>query len=314
MVVCGPAGGFLDYPSATSEPPLLLPTPAGLSLLSTSQHRFLATVPYDLQQLVLATNPEPAAARLLQAHAHFLKGNPKSYALITQLRSAAMGGVGGDDETLKAGVRTLVSIVKHLTVPSDEGVVQHAGTAAIQKQILAAAAWGRGFLEEYERDGDEGVVIAGQGLRVLNALSNYTVGIPLSWQQSVPFEPDCIPRLVLIDCAFARRYESIDKHLLLSLLTSRSLHLLALRLAAFLDLPTAPVLAHWAKTLVSSETAGTAGSEADAALVRRIKGKLGKGKGGIYESVAREAWKAGRRGLALSVSCHQFLQSIAVQR
>lgn len=99
------------------------------------------------------------------------------------------------------------------------------------------------------------------------------------------------------------RYESVDKHLLLSLLTSRSLHLLALRLAAFLDLPSAPVLEHWAKTLVSSDTVGAgAGGEADAALVRRIRGKLGKGKGGVYESVAREAWKAGRRGLALNVS------------
>jgi hypothetical protein len=101
----------------------------------------------------------------------------------------------------------------------------------------------------------------------------------------------------------SHRYESVDKHLLLSLLTSRSLHLLALRLAAFLDLPSAPVLEHWAKTLVSSETTGGGSGEADASLVRRIKGKLGKGKGGVYESVAREAWKAGRRGLALNVGC-----------
>lgn len=155
-----------------------------MSLLSPSHHRFLATVPYDLQQLVLATDPEPAAARLLQAHAHFLKGNPRSYALITQLRSA---GSQGDDETLKDGVKTLVAIAKDLTLPSDENGLQQAGTPAIQKQLLAAVAWGRGFLEEHEREGDEGVVDAGKGLRVLNALSDWTVGIPLSWQQWVSF-------------------------------------------------------------------------------------------------------------------------------
>lgn len=183
LVVCGPGGGYLDYPSPSGEPPLLLPTPVGMSLLSANEHRFLSTVPYDLQQLVLATDPEPASAVLLQAHAHFLKGSPKSYGLLTQLRTAAAEGDGR--ETLKDGVRTLVSIAKDLTAPSSDAAESHHGVGAVQKQVLAAAAWGRGFLDEQARDGDEGVVEVGKGLRVLNALSDWKVGVPLSWSLSV---------------------------------------------------------------------------------------------------------------------------------
>lgn len=166
VVVCGPGGGYLNYPSSTSEPPVMLPTSSGMSVLEPGQHRFISTVSHDLQQLVLAVDPEPPTAILIQAYEHFTKGNPKSYGLLTKLR---------EEGTLKEGVRTLVEIVKGLTSSDEE-------EGELQKRVLSAAKWARGFLDELDREGDEGIVEVGKGLRVLNALRSWDVGMPLSWK------------------------------------------------------------------------------------------------------------------------------------
>lgn len=51
-----------------------------------------------------------------------------------------------------------------------------------QKYVMKAALYGRGFLEG---EGDAGVVECGKGLKVMNCLRGWEVGIPISHQQCV---------------------------------------------------------------------------------------------------------------------------------
>lgn len=82
---------------------------------------------------------------------------------------------------------------------------------------------------------------------------------------------------------------------LIARLTARSQHLLALRIADFLKLSTAPVLRHWARSTILASRASGADVAGTCAL---IVGKL-KGHSGVSPAdVARTAWESGQGQLA----------------
>jgi len=95
-------------------------------------------------------------------------------------------------------------------------------------------------------------------------------------------------------------------------LTSRNMHLLALRVSEFLNLKPDPVLKHWACAKISksrpSITAVDSGAElnGDDEICRVIVEKF-EGLGGVdvsYAEIAKKAWEAGRTGLATKVCIH----------
>ncbi|KAL5523006.1 VPS16 [Sanghuangporus sanghuang] len=149
-----------------------------------------------------------------------------------------------------------------------------------QRKLLNAAKFGRSFLDLHN---PTDFVHMGQTLKVLNSVRYYEIGIPLTYAQFVYTSPE---------------------HLI-SRLTSRALHLLALRMSDYLGLPPDPVLKHWACAKIARAKTGAGGEGgddegSDEALCRAITEKF-KSAGGNkvrYADIAKRSWEVGRPGLA----------------
>lgn len=87
-------------------------------------------------------------------------------------------------------------------------------------------------------------------------------------------------------------------------LTLRSHHLLALRIANFLGLPTSPVLLHWAFDRVSKSSGK--GDANDDELVKSVVDTLKDQPDVGCADVAKTAWDQGKRALATKVIFSSF--------
>ncbi|KAI0792484.1 vacuolar protein sorting-associated protein 16 [Abortiporus biennis] len=154
-----------------------------------------------------------------------------------------------------------------------------------QKRLLNAAKFGKAFLDLYD---PTHFVNMGQALKVLNAVRFYEIGIPITYAQYLLLSPSQ----------------------LISRLTARNLHLLALRISAFLSIPPNAVLKHWAcaKILRSRPSATSSDSNLDDdAVCRSIVEKFEKvgGSGVSFAEIARKAWEVGRTELATKLLDHE---------
>ncbi|KAI1935115.1 Vacuolar protein sorting-associated protein 16 [Ophidiomyces ophidiicola] len=136
-----------------------------------------------------------------------------------------------------------------------------------QKQLLKAASFGKSILDLY--NSDEFVDMC-ERLRVLNAVRDYRVGIPISYDQYIHLTPEkLIQRLV-----------------------NRREYLLAIRVSEYLRLSADKIYVHWASQKVKVS------SEDDETVCHLIVQKL-RGKHGIsFESIAQAAFDEGRAHLA----------------
>lgn len=102
------------------------------------------------------------------------------------------------------------------------------------------------------------------------------------------------------------RFVQIGPETLITLLLSRNLHLLALRISQHLALRPEAVLRHWANAKISRSRGidpGEGGVADDEALCAMIVGKFRKeGERASFADIARGAWEAGRVRLATLVS------------
>ncbi|KAI0701369.1 vacuolar protein sorting-associated protein 16 [Cytidiella melzeri] len=153
-----------------------------------------------------------------------------------------------------------------------------------QRRLLNAAKFGKAFIDLYDATD---FVSLGQTLKVLNAVRFYEIGIPITYTQ----------------------YTQLSPTQLIARLTSRNLHLLALRISSFLDLPPSAVLRHWAcaKIVRSKSNASTDSEIDDNAVCRSIVEKFEKlgGTGVSYAEIARKAWEIGRTDLATKLLDHE---------
>ncbi|KDR80313.1 hypothetical protein GALMADRAFT_62817 [Galerina marginata CBS 339.88] len=157
-----------------------------------------------------------------------------------------------------------------------------------QRRLLNAAKFGRGFLDFHN---PTDFVQMGQTLKVLNAVRFYEVGIPLTYSQ----------------------YNYASPSRLITRLTSRNMHLLALRISGFLGLKPDAVLKHWACAKILKSRATTTGTGKDTELtgdddVCRIIVEKFEELGGVdvsYADIAKKAWEVGRRGLATKLLDHE---------
>ncbi|THH32927.1 hypothetical protein EUX98_g1236 [Antrodiella citrinella] len=154
-----------------------------------------------------------------------------------------------------------------------------------QRRLLNAAKFGKAFLDLYNATD---YVNMGQVLKVLNAVRFYEIGIPITYAQ----------------------YTQLSPAQLISRLTARNLHLLALRISEFLSLPSSAVLKHWAcaKILKSRPSASASEPALDEdAICGSIVEKFEKvgGSGVSYAEIARKAWEVGRTDLATKLLDHE---------
>lgn len=121
---------------------------------------------------------------------------------------------------------------------------------------------------------------------------------------------------------FGCRYTHTSPTHLISRLTARSLHLLALRISTYLDLKPDVVLKHWACAKISRSrasggsggaSAGAAGDDEVCELIVQKFDKLGHGDVS-YADIAKRAWEVGRTGLATKVISLRALQSSSEKR
>lgn len=136
-----------------------------------------------------------------------------------------------------------------------------------QKRLLKAASFGKSVLELY--NSDEFVEMT-EKLRVLKAVRDYQIGLPISYEQYMRLTPEkLVERLV-------NRHE----------------YLLAIRISEYLHIPADKIYVHWASQKVKVSTAN------DDAVCKLIVQRL-EGKPGIsFEAIAQSAYDEGRSHLA----------------
>lgn len=143
-----------------------------------------------------------------------------------------------------------------------------------QKRLLKAASFGKSVLDLY--NSDEFVEMT-EKLRVLKAVRDYQIGLPLSYEQYMRLTPErLIERLV-------NRHE----------------YLLAIRISEYLELPADRIYVHWASQKVKVSTVD------DDAVCKLIVQRL-EGKPGIsFELIAQTAYDEGRAHLATQLLNHE---------
>jgi hypothetical protein len=136
-----------------------------------------------------------------------------------------------------------------------------------QKRLLKAASFGKSVLELYNSDD---FVEMTERLRVLKAVRDFKIGMPISIDQYLRLTPEK----------------------LLDRLVNRHDYLLAIRLSEYLRIPADKIYVHWASQKVKASTA-----DDDAVcklIVQRLEGKFGIS----FEAIAKSAYDEGRSHLA----------------
>ena len=143
-----------------------------------------------------------------------------------------------------------------------------------QKRLLKAASFGKSVLDLY--NSDEFVNMC-ETLRVLNAVRNYKIGLPLTYEQYLHLTPaKLVQRLI-------NRHE----------------YLLAIRVSEYLRLPTDKIYIHWASQKVRTS------SEDEDAICKTVVQKLSDKKGVSFEIISRAAYDEGRGSLATQLLDHE---------
>ena len=143
-----------------------------------------------------------------------------------------------------------------------------------QKQLLKAASFGKSVLDIY--NSDEFVTMC-ETLRVLNAVRDYRIGLPLSYDQYLRLTPaKLIQRLI-----------------------NRQEYLLSIRISDYLHLSTSKIYIHWASSKVRTSTAD------EETICNLVVNKLKSQPSVSFETIARAAYDEGRAHLATQLLNHE---------
>lgn len=242
LLMVGPYGDSVRYPY--EEPLVLVPECDGVRILTNSYMEFLQRVPDSTVSIFKIGSTSPAAM-LYDALDHFDRRSAKA------------------DENLRLIQSSLVE-----AVDSCIDAAGHEFDISQQRMLMRAAAYGRAFCSNFPRNRFREMC---KTLRVLNAVRNFEIGIPLSIQQlKVLTAPVLISRLINL-------YQ----------------HLLALRISEYLNLSQEKVLINWASSKIN-----VAPNVPDATLLESLVDKLKICPGISYAAVAANAHQKGRRKLA----------------
>lgn len=143
-----------------------------------------------------------------------------------------------------------------------------------QKQLLKAASFGKSVLDLYSSDD---FVDMCEKIRVLNAVRDYRIGLPISYDQ----------------------YQYLTAEKLIQRLINRREYLLAIRLSEYLRLPTNKIYVHWASQKVRNST------DDEDTICKTVVNKLQNKQGISFEAIARSAYDEGRSHLATQLLDHE---------
>ena len=228
----------------------LLPDIDGVRLITNQVCEFLQKVPEDTEEVFKLGSTAPASV-LLDAVEQLEKKSPKADDNIQLIRSNL-------DEAIDMAIRA--SGQEYATY--------------WQKQLLKAASFGKSVLDLYNSDD---FVNMCETLRVLNAIRDYRIGLPLSYDQYLRLTPaKLVQRLI-----------------------NRREYLLAIRVSEYLRLSTDRIYVHWASQKVRNSSAD------EDAICQEVVTKLADKRGVSYETIARAAYDEGRSNLATKLLNHE---------
>ncbi|ELU17286.1 hypothetical protein CAPTEDRAFT_168734 [Capitella teleta] len=220
----------------------------GLRIIGHESQEFLQKVPKVVEDICKIGSMAPGAM-LFEASRLFQNGSQQADEYIHMIR-----------EKLNYAVEQCIEAAGREWEPN------------VQKQMLKAASFGKCFLTDYRPEVFYNMC---QMLRVLNAVRDYKVSIPLTYMQLQNLTLD-----VLIDRLVVRRQ-----------------YCLAIRICNYLRMPEAEgasrILAHWACYKVQQTNIE------DEQIARAISQKLGDTPGVSYSEIANRAIECGRTELAI---------------
>ncbi|KAK4278953.1 hypothetical protein QN277_016723 [Acacia crassicarpa] len=249
LLMMGPDGDPVRY--FYDEPIILIPECDGVRILSNTSMEFLQRVPDSTVSIFTIGSTSPAAL-LYDALDHFDRRSAKA------------------DENLR--------LIRPSLPEAVEACVDAAGhefDVLRQRTLLRAASYGQAFCSNFQRDRIPEMC---KILRVLNAVRNPEIGIPLSIQQ----------------------YKLLTPSVLIGRLINAYQHLLALRISEYLGMNQEVVIMHWACSKITASL-----NIPDATLLELLLDKLKMCKGISYAAVAAHADKNGRRRLAAMLVEHE---------
>ncbi|CAL5394026.1 unnamed protein product [Camellia sinensis] len=256
LLMVGPYGDPVRY--VYDESIMLIPECDGVRILSNTSMEFLQRVPDSTVSIFKIGSTLPAAL-LYDALDHFDRRSAKA------------------DENLR---------LIHSSLPEAvEACIDAAGhefDVSRQRTLLRAASYGQAFsrtspstIGHFQRDRFQEMC---KTLRVLNAVRNYDIGIPLSIQQ----------------------YKLLTPSVLVGRLINAHHHVVALRISEYLGMNQEVVIMHWACAKITASLAIP-----DVTLLEILLDKLKICKSISYAAVAAHADKSGRRKLAAMLVEHE---------
>ncbi|XP_040295582.1 vacuolar protein sorting-associated protein 16 homolog isoform X2 [Bufo bufo] len=224
----------------------------GVRLISHSTHEFLHEIPKATEDIFKIASMAPGAL-LMEAQKEYEKESQKADDYLREIK---------DQNLLPVAVANCIEAAGY----------EH--SAEMQKSLLRAASFGKCFLESYS---PSDFVTMCHDLRVLNAINEYQIGIPLTIVQ----------------------YKQLTVPVLLDRLVLRRLYPLAVKICEHLKIPefqgVSRILAHWACYKVQQK------EKSDEEVAQAINQKLGDTAGISYSEIASKACDCGRTELAIKL-------------
>ncbi|CAH3134229.1 unnamed protein product [Porites lobata] len=222
----------------------------GVRIIGNETHELLQRVPAAVEQVFKIGSMEPGAM-LFDASKEFEKKSARAEEYIRMIK-----------ERLPEAVQQCI----HAAAGEHE--------PAIQRGLLRAASFGKSFLTDMS---PHAFVSMCRNLRVLNAVRDYIVGIPLTYGQL-----EKLTMKTLIDRLVLRRH-----------------YCLAIRICDYWKIPkgegASRILGHWACYKVQQANVD------DEEIARAINSKLGETPGISYSEIASKAVDCGRTHLAIKL-------------
>uniref|UniRef100_A0A4X1SH11 Vacuolar protein sorting-associated protein 16 homolog n=1 Tax=Sus scrofa TaxID=9823 RepID=A0A4X1SH11_PIG len=226
------------------EDSYLVPELDGVRIFSRTTHEFLHEVPVASEEIFKIASMAPGAL-LLEAQKEYEKESQKADEYLREIQELGQ---------LPQAVQQCIEAAGHEHWPD------------MQKSLLRAASFGKCFLDRFPPDS---FVRMCQDLRILNAIRDYHIGIPLTYSQ--------YPQVLVL----------------------RRLYPLAIQICEYLRLPevqgVSRILAHWACYKVQQKDVS------DEDVARAINQKLGDTPGVSYSDIAARAYGCGRTELAIKL-------------
>ncbi|XP_061439573.1 vacuolar protein sorting-associated protein 16 homolog isoform X2 [Rhineura floridana] len=250
LLVAGNAEQCIQY--SLDEDSYLVPELDGVRIFSRSTHEFLHEIPEASQEVFKIASMAPGAL-LLEAQKEYEKESQKADEYLREIK---------DQNLLPEAVEQCIKAASYEHEPE------------IQKSLLRAASFGKCFIDKFLPEKFVGTCRA---LRVLNAIRDYQIGIPLTFDQ----------------------YKQLTTEVLLDRLVLRRLYPIAIKICEYLRLSEfqgiSRILAHWACYKVQQK------DKSDEEVAQAINQKLGDTPGISYSEIAARAYDCGRTELAIKL-------------